>query len=331
VKLFPAPGEQRRLVVLCCILAALGIAAPIVWAVRKREPGVRGDTLAGKTDQGHSLQLMLDERGRVSGVNTRIDSRCKGGHPWWVDWSPRHGWARFTQRGERFRVRELRTQPVEGGGKRRIWTRLVGRVERRRAIGTVRVSARFYRRGVEWQACESGPRRWTAGESAERRLAQAPPLRGPGRRYYPRVPSFAGKISPARRRFVVRTDRTCALTYPATQLALRAVQAAAGDLQRQIEAYGAYVEAHTDQLRALEGLGTPPDGVALHRRWLENFRTRVRLERRVLRLAEAGRFGEAAAVRTRLAELKVRGNVAGQRFGLQVCTSNGPDRTPSAR
>jgi len=120
-------------------------------------------------------------------------------------------------------------------------------------------------------------------------------------------------------------------TFEATQVALAAVARAAGDSRAQIQAYGGYVEAHRAQLRALEALGTPPDGVTLHRRWLDNFRTRVRLERRVLRLWAAGEVLRARAEHDRLGPLKVRGNTAGQRFGLEVCTSNGPDRTPTER
>jgi hypothetical protein len=138
-------------------------------------------------------------------------------------------------------------------------------------------------------------------------------------------------VSPARRRFIARTDQTCVDTFGPTQVALRAVNAAAGDPRRQLEAHGAYVDAHADQLRALEALGVPPDGVELHRRWLENFRTRVQMERQVHRLWAAGEIAAARAVDRRIGLLKIKGNTAGQRFGLQVCTSNGPDRTPARR
>jgi hypothetical protein len=95
--------------------------------------------------------------------------------------------------------------------------------------------------------------------------------------------------------------------------------------------YPEYVEAHAAQLHALESIGAPPDGKLLHRRWLDNFRARVRLERRSLALAQAGRYEEARAMWQRLGPLNAKGNAAGQRFGLQVCTSNGPDRSTTRR
>ena len=318
----PAPGATAvRVIVLLCFLAAAGAAARAAWAPQDRESWLRGTT-----EQGHDLNLLLDESGRLRGVGTRIDAVCRGGHPWHVNWTPREDSARFTQHGKRVAVRELSIAPGE-----RVLVRLTGRVSRGAGSGTVRVWARFYRDGREVQACESTPRRWTAGADAERRLAASPPIRPPRGRYYPKVPSLAGKLSASRRRFIRRTDQTCLATYGATSFARQAVQAAEGDLALQTELYAAYVEAHNDQLRALEGLGKPRDRVELHRRWLDNFRQRVELERRVLALTRAGRIEEATRVHDRLGPLKMAGNEAGQRFGLEICTSNGPDRTAVPR
>jgi hypothetical protein len=60
-------------------------------------------------------------------------------------------------------------------------------------------------------------------------------------------------------------------------------------------------------------------------------RTRIRLERAQLRVGSAGNFDRVRAIDQRIGRLKVRGNGIGQRFGLLVCTSNGPDRTPIPR
>ena len=139
------------------------------------------------------------------------------------------------------------------------------------------------------------------------------------------------RISSARRRFIERTDQTCAITYGATNAAARAMSAAQGDPTLRADAYRAYLEAHADQLRAIEGLGRPPDGVVSHSRWLDNFRMRVRLERELLRRLESGALEEANAIDARIGRLKVAGNTLGQRFGLRICTSNGPDRTPVPR
>jgi hypothetical protein len=325
----PAPEDRIRALVLAAVLVAAGIAAPVVWGLRDDELTLR--PLAGKTEQRHPLELLVNEGGDVHGLETHLDSTCKGGHRWGVDWSPREPLARVTQRGERFTVREIQTVSDEETITRRVIARLVGRVDGETAEGTMRLIARFYRDGVEMQACDSGPFRWAAGPGASGRLAAAGPVRRARGGYWLRVPSLAGRISAARRRFIRKTDQTCVATFAPTQVALRAFEHAAGDPERQRDAYAAYVEAHADQLRALEGLGTPPDGVDRHRRWLDNFRARVQLERRALRLIASGEFARARATRDRLVSLKVKGNVAGQRFGLQVCTSNGPDRTPAPR
>jgi hypothetical protein len=265
VRVLPAPGAgRRRLAVLCCALAAVGVAAPIVWATR------RGDErwLHGRTQQGNELDLLLDESGRLGGVETEIEAVCKGSFRMPVGWSPRQAFARFTQDGERVAVREFRSRVLEDGRTERMFVRLKGRIPPDdRAAGTVRLVARYYRDGREVQACESGPRRWAAGPGSRRRLAEAPPMRAPRGYYWPRVPSLAGEVSAARKRFIQRTDATCAATYAPTQVALRAL-AAAPDRYAQIEAYGAFVEAHAGQLHALEVLGRPPDGVRQHRRWL---------------------------------------------------------------
>jgi hypothetical protein len=60
-------------------------------------------------------------------------------------------------------------------------------------------------------------------------------------------------------------------------------------------------------------------------------RTRIRLDRAQLRVGSAGNFDCVRAIDQRIGRLKVLGNGIGQRFGLRVCTSNGPDRTPIPR
>ena len=323
MKLVPAPGERRRLVLLCGALAVVAAAAPIVSAKREED----GRWLMGTTEQGRRMDLWVDADGKLSVLKTQIRTLCRGGYHWRVGWNPsRPSWGRFTQHGARVEVRELQAQ-----SDRRVLTRLTGKIQGSSASGTVRAFGRFYRDGREVQACESGAVRWAAGPDAERRLYEVPPApAAPGYRYAP-VPSLAGKVSSARRRFIELTDWTCAITYPATNAAAGAMRAAAMDPERRADAYRAYLEAHTDQLRAIEGLGPPPDGVAIHRRWLDNFRERVRLEGELLRRLESGALEEANAIDARIGRLKLAGNTMGQRFGLRICTSNGPDRTPVPR
>lgn len=63
-------------------------------------------------------------------------------------------------------------------------------------------------------------------------------------------------------------------------------------------------------------------------RWIGNMRERIRLERAILRFARAGDRDRVHSIRHRIVQLKMDGNAVGQRFGLKICTSNGPGRTP---
>jgi hypothetical protein len=262
VELLPAPGDRRRLVLLCCILALLAVVAPIVWA---RGDGVRD--LTGETDQGHPIKLSVNDHGKVVGVETKIDARCRGGHTWSVRWGPGRPWALFKQKGTRIRVRELTTRPAGPGRTEWILSRLVGRIYDGYAHGTVRLVARFWDGATQVQACESGLLRWAVGADADGRLAAAPPGRrlGPGY-YYPSPPSLAGEMSPERQAFIEATDRTCSVTAPADDPP-RTLRGSANVAQ-----YRLFVGEHAVQLRALDRMGSPPDGVALHRHWLTYFR-----------------------------------------------------------
>jgi hypothetical protein len=150
--------------------------------------------------------------------------------------------------------------------------------------------------------------------------------------YYSPVPSTAGEVSPARRRFIDRVDGTCARTYNRGQAAQAAFERrVAGRPDAQERATRFYVRWHTGQYRALRALGRPPQARLAYRRWLGNMGARVRLEARYAPLLRAGRSAEAQAVTEQVGALKARGNALGQRFGLRVCTSNGPGRRPVHR
>jgi hypothetical protein len=323
----PVPGRSLRLAVLLTILVASAVAGVVVHA---SGPGPR-HILAGETEQDRGLRLELDDDGRAVAFATTVRSECKGGRSWTLDWAPAEGDAVFRQRGDRLVVQEV-IERAEGDGRiSRIGAVMTAQVGDERAGGEIRLVSRIHRGGQEVQACDSGPVRWAAGVQAEERLAEARPSRRPTDWYYPKVPSLAGEVSPERAVFIRDTDATCARTFVAARVAYEAVVAAAGDPARELAAYAAYVDAHAAQLRALEALGRPPDGAALHARWIGNMRERIRLERAVLRLAQAGEHERVAGIHRRIGELKMVGNEVGQRFGLQVCTSNGPDRTPVPR
>jgi len=318
-------NDRRRLVVLIAVLVIAGAAAIVVHG-----PWGGEHTLKGETEQGRSIELQVDGDGRLKGFALGLETKCGGGHRWPTEWAPRGGDAEFRQREGRVVVHELLERRADRRTVDRIGAQMSGHLSEDRAEGEIRLIARFYRDGREYQACDSGPLRWTAGADAARRLASFGPRREPTGAVYPPVPSLAGDVSPARGRFIQETDETCALTHGPARRALQAA-AAAEDAAGQLTAYAAYVEAHADQLRALERLGPPSDGVALHTRWIENMRARIGLEGRQLRQVERGELETAVATRDRISRLRLRGNEDGQRFGLSVCTSNGPDRTPVPR
>jgi hypothetical protein len=318
------PRRNLRLAVLLVLLVASAGAGVVVHA---SGPGPR-QILAGETDQDQGLRLELDGDGRLKAFATTVRSTCRGGASWTLDWEPAEGDAVFRQHDDRLVVREW-IERAEGDGRiSRIGAVMTGRVDAGRGEGEIRLVTRTHLGGREVQACDSGPVQWAVGHDAAERLAATEVPRGPTGWYYPKVPSLAGEVSPERAAFIRDMDRTCARTFGPARAAYEAAVAAAGDPARELAAYAAYVEAHAAQLRALEELGPPPDGAWLHARWIGNMRARIRLEREVLRSAEAGDGERLSAIHRRIADLKIRGNEAGQRFGLQVCTSNGPDRTP---
>lgn len=146
-----------------------------------------------------------------------------------------------------------------------------------------------------------------------------------GERGIPPAPSLAGEVSSARQDFIEQVDSTCARTYNAG----RARQARYADkVARRPDANvlvsAFYVGWHTDQYRELRALGDPPEARAAYTAWLDNFGERVRLEGGYVPLLRAGRIADSQALEQRVLVLKAEGNRLGQRFGLRICSSNGP-------
>jgi hypothetical protein len=145
--------------------------------------------------------------------------------------------------------------------------------------------------------------------------------------HYPAVASTAGAVSPARRRFIARADRTCLQTFNRGQAEQAAyARRIAGRPDAQALATQFFVRWHTGQYRALRALGNPPQARRAYRAWLDNLAARVRLEARYVPLMRAGRAAEAQTVADQVNALKARDFMLGQRFGLQLCTSNEPGR-----
>lgn len=150
-------------------------------------------------------------------------------------------------------------------------------------------------------------------------------------RCYPPAPSLAGPISDTRQAYIDKLDRTCAETYNENLRAWEATDEIADPLKRKVAAARESLSGNRAQYRAFVALGEPPDGKSLHARWLGNKRERVTLELRKVRAIEADDDEKAAELNARILDLKVEANGIGQRFGLQICTSNGPGRNAEWR
>jgi hypothetical protein len=154
----------------------------------------------------------------------------------------------------------------------------------------------------------------------------------PPRAVLPKAPSLAKGASQARVRFAQRVDATCARTYNAGIARSQALALKLGEgAEAQVRVYADYLDWHAGQVEAVRRLGPPPEAAGLYRAWLANMARRVALEQRALRRNVSGKRAAAARDYAQVGRLKTAGNQAGQRFGLQVCTSNGPDRSLKAR
>jgi hypothetical protein len=281
-------------------------------------------SLPGITATGSRITLKLDRRGRVAGVVARLRSVCRGGHTWSIRWSPLEGSPiHFRHRGNYVTAVEGATR-LRGKAQQQISTGFDGRLGHGRASGNVRLVARFWRGARQVQACDSGWVAWAAGPRAEQRLAFVTPPRYLGS-YYPAAPTLADHPSRARRRFSARVDRTCVREN-------RRTRAAWYDAARRrlppTRVWNAYVRSHVHELDAIRRLGSPPEARPLYAGWVTNLADRVSQEKRIAVLLRRDDLPAARSLLRGVGRSKMTSNDAGQRFGLIVCTANGPDRTP---
>lgn len=320
------PSWPRPPFLVCLVLA---VAALVVrYTVFDTAPSAaRQPVLSGVTSQGTSFTLGLSA-GHIGWLRTSLAARCADGSQWKASWSPTNGVeVHVVSAGRTFTTYERSATKYSGGLVGRIGFALAGSwTGADAAEGTIRLVVRFYRGEREWNACDSLDAVWAAGPKARARLDDVAPGRQTGD-YYPAVPSLAADVSPERQRFIDAVDGVCTATYDAGAQA----QAQADRLYGYFDNRGLlesayYVSWHTWQLRRLLALGQPPQARTVYDQWLANFRERVNIERSSLRMYE--RKDQAGIRRTMrlLYELKAEGNLAGQRFGLVRCTSNG-DRT----
>jgi hypothetical protein len=153
-----------------------------------------------------------------------------------------------------------------------------------------------------------------------------------GGSYYPPAQSRAGPMTPRWRAFADSVDRVCAVDFNsamAAQEQLEQLADAQGWNDRKAEAaieheWGEWQE----RTHSLTGqLGPPPAKPRLFAKWRANVGVRARLFHRAADAWLNGSGAEYNRVWARIDALKLRADRLGVRFGLRICTSNGPGTT----
>lgn len=145
--------------------------------------------------------------------------------------------------------------------------------------------------------------------------------------YYPPAPSTAGAMTPKWREFADQVDRICGVTYNEMMASMSQVEALGkrrGWSEQRIEESTMRISANqgVQIVYFTEKLGEPPERADLFYRWRAMVAQRAELRSRAAEAAGDGRWGEYNRLCDRNGLLKDRGDVIGQRFGLQICTSN---------
>jgi hypothetical protein len=149
--------------------------------------------------------------------------------------------------------------------------------------------------------------------------------------YYPPVPSLAEGMTPEWRAFADQVDRICAYNVNRAMAGQAQIEdAMQGRDSNEIEAAIHYNWAAGQRatFEMVADLGPPPAKPRLLERWRQNVGFRGELFTRGgdawLHRSGAG----SDAIHDRIHRLKATANELGQRFGLRICTSNGPGRQP---
>lgn len=150
---------------------------------------------------------------------------------------------------------------------------------------------------------------------------------------YPPAPSKAEGMTPRWRAFADEVDRTCATNFNYGQLRIDQLWREArvrgvSERKTNVGAWELQAQAQTATYRGIRALGTPPAKPGLFARWRDNVGLRGRLMHRVSESLAAADLATADEISGRILRLKVTANRLGQRFGLRICTSNGPGREP---
>jgi uncharacterized RDD family membrane protein YckC len=176
------------------------------------------------------------------------------------------------------------------------------------------------------------PALWAVG-GAVFLLLIGPPT-GPGGSYPP-APSLAGEMTPEWREFAAGVDRACAANFNAGVAQRSAISARADsegwDRRSETTALlSSYATAQQATYDAIATLGEPPAKSNLFARWHNNVGRRAVLMRRRAAAWADGNSRLHLVMDRRILALKIDADRMGQRFGLTVCTSNGPGREPEA-
>jgi hypothetical protein len=316
----------RPVFVVVLALAIAGLVAVQVWGFG--DGGIRG-----RTEQGESMKLVLDDHGQVIGLTTHIVGRCPRGQHRTLGWDPQEGApVHFVQHRNLVSTREVGRSQV-GGEILTFTVTMNGQLRGDHASGTVRAIMRWYdQRGVEVGACDSGDVRWAVGRDVDTQIAEFPIPRHTDGYEYPLVPSLAVSQSPAQRAFARRVDQKCKATARRGWLREEAAwQRRRGRRDGYLRVWAAYVAAHAARVRAIDRLGPPPADRADYDRWRDTLVLQLARVRRVFVYLKQGRLRLAHRIYDRLDSLRTRSNEAGMKFGLTLCTSGGPDRTPAVR
>lgn len=145
--------------------------------------------------------------------------------------------------------------------------------------------------------------------------------------YYPPAPSTAGEMSPKWREFAAQVDRICAVTYNQMMASMGQVEVLGkrrGWSEERVEEARMQISANQGPqiVHFTEQLGKPPGRADLFYRWRAMVARRAAIRDRAATAAGDGEWREYHRLCDRNILLKERGDVIGQRYGLQICTSN---------
>ena len=121
-------------------------------------------SLVGQTKQGFAISIDVDEHGKLRTFDTRVTGRCASGEIRSVGWHPGGNGApaRFDGRGPRFEAEEVKQTSFADGSSSHLTLKLAGRVNRRKASGTLRYVARYQLTDGSTTRCESPVVAWSA-------------------------------------------------------------------------------------------------------------------------------------------------------------------------